>query len=467
MGGQKITIADLHHSGCLPTIIDYLSQIEIEFTVTDPSASGTMTAADRPDLLLVLIDYPAYREAPEILAGLKQNFPGIPFIGIVDGLPEDRSCELLQGNLWVLLTVPVHLAELRFLIEKLRPNPAPAPSTAPSSGLKARTGFRLLRGQSPAMCYIKERVAGIAPYDVNVMIRGETGTGKELVARMIHYLGKRSKKPFIAVNCGAIPAELFENELFGHKKGAYTHADQHKDGLIAAAEGGILFLDEVESLPASTQVKLLRFLQEKKYRPLGATSDIPADVQIISAAKQRLWESLDKGTFRQDLLYRLNVVQICLPVLRERREDIPELANFFIDRYCTLYQKSVSSINEPALKKLSEYDWPGNVRELENVIQEAVITTASPCIEDWHLDLDKFKGDGGFATATEVSSAEGSLKAARKKVVESFEKSFLIDLLKKFKGNVTRAAASAKKDRRSFNRLLRKYNIDPANFRIK
>jgi transcriptional regulator with PAS, ATPase and Fis domain len=229
--------------------------------------------------------------------------------------------------------------------------------------LRAKLGLRQLIGESPAFLAAKTQVVAIAQYDVNVLISGETGTGKEIFARAIHYLSPRARYPFVPVNCGAIPTDLVENELFGHERGAFTGASITAHGLIREAEGGTLFLDEIDCLPLLAQVKLLRFLQEKEYRLLGSTTIYRADVRVIAAANTELESAVKEGKLRQDLYYRLNVIPLRLPRLQDRREDIPLLARHFLARYAAEFKKAIGEFSPEAMQKLLLYEWPGNVRQ--------------------------------------------------------------------------------------------------------
>lgn len=236
--------------------------------------------------------------------------------------------------------------------------------------------FGALIGKSEAMQHIMELVARIAQTDISVLIDGESGTGKELVARSIHDHSRRADEPFVVVNCGAIPDNLLESELFGHVRGAFTSAISNKKGLFQAANEGTIFLDEIGEMSSSTQVKLLRFLQEGEIRPVGSNENLYLDVRVIAATNRNLDEMVAEGAFRQDLYYRLNVIQITVPTLRERKEDIEPLVDFFIEKYAAKVHRKVKGISEEALQKLSAYDWPGNVRELENAIERAVALSA-------------------------------------------------------------------------------------------
>jgi DNA-binding NtrC family response regulator len=309
-------------------------------------------------------------------------------------------------------------------------------------------------GSAPLFLATIEKIPSVASCDASVLLVGDTGTGKELCSRSIHYLSSRADKPFVPVNCGAIPADLFENEMFGHESGAFTDARQSRRGLIAETEGGTLFLDEVDSLAPSAQVKLLRFLQERQYRPLGGHYR-HADVRVIAATNQNLNAKVQQGTFREDLFYRLKVVTLRLPELRNRREDISPLAAHFLRMAAQEYNRPVKKLSAGAVQKLTSYTWPGNVRELENVIRQAVVMAAAPIIRARDLEL-------GIETldSSETLFAE-SLKTAKARVVEEFERTYLEEMLLVCQGNISKAARRARKDRRSFFALLKKYGLTP------
>ena len=284
------------------------------------------------------------------------------------------------------------------------------------------------------MLQIFETIRKISDYDTSVLITGESGTGKELVAKAIHYNSKRSSKPFIAINCGAIPENLLESELFGYVKGAFTDAHQHKKGLFEEANGGTLLLDEIGELPSTLQVKLLRVLQEGEVRKIGDTKQIKLDVRIISATAKDLVQEIKNETFREDLFYRLNVIQIDIPPLRERREDIPLLVNHFINRYNEKHHLKVKNITSAALNLLLEHDWQGNIRELENAVERAVILSEGSRIEVSVLpsDIRKLK----ISEEKEVDSDEYSIK----KMHRIIEEQLIRKALDKTHGNRTHAA---------------------------
>ena len=321
--------------------------------------------------------------------------------------------------------------------------------------LKEKLGLRHLIGNSSVFLQEVKKIPLVAGFDASVLICGETGTGKELCARAIHYLSPRSDKPFVPVNCGAIPVELVENELFGHERGAYTGAHTAQPGLLKQSEGGTIFLDEIDWLPHLAQVKLLRFLQEKEYRPLGSTAVCTADVRIIAASNSDFNVSVATGKLRADLFYRLNVVRLNLPSLRERSEDIPLLAAYFLQKYAREFKRSSVEVPLDVMQALTLYQWPGNVRELEHVIKRAVILRESGplSIADLELPVDN------------TPSAVQSFREAKAAVLRQFERTYIQALLLAHRGNITSAARAARKNRRAFWELIRKHSIDAHSFR--
>ena len=306
-------------------------------------------------------------------------------------------------------------------------------------------------GQSEVLLAQLRKLPLIAGCDATVLISGETGTGKEMCARAIHYLGRRATKPFIPVDCGAIPLDLIENELFGHERGAFTTAVTTQRGMIEEAAGGSLFLDEIHSLPIQMQVKLLRFLQEKEYRPLGSPKARRADVRILAATNIALADAIREGRFRQDLYYRLDVLSLTLPPLRERPEDIPLLARHFLTVYAAEFGRAIEGFTEGALERLKAHSWPGNAREIENLIQRAVLQSQASLIEADDIALPD----------PVASPVVKSFQARKAEVVEAFERDYLRALLTKHEGNVSAAARTAQKDRRALWELLRKHQLLP------
>lgn len=315
--------------------------------------------------------------------------------------------------------------------------------------------FRQLIGQSPIFLQQTQKISLIASCEANVLIVGETGTGKELYARAIHYGSARAGRPFMPVNCGAIPAELVENELFGHIRGAFTSASSLQVGLIEEANGGTLFLDEIDCLPVHAQVKLLRFLQEKEYRPLGSSRMRRADVRVVAASNLNLEEAVDTGKVRQDLFYRLNIISLTLPPLRDRREDIPLLARHFLARYSREFDSQVRDFSDEAMDMLMVYSWPGNVRELEHAVERAIVMCNKPLIQASDIVLSN----------QAVAGKRESLREAKAKEIERFEKNYIQGVLSACRGNITRAAQISQKNRRAFWQLIQKYRIDVSRFK--
>lgn len=312
-----------------------------------------------------------------------------------------------------------------------------------------------LIGDSSSFTAAKAQAVQVAQYEISVLILGETGTGKELFARAIHYLSARADRPFIPINCGAIPLDLIENELFGHETGAFTGASSTKKGLIQEANGGTLFLDEVDSLPLLAQVKLLRFLQDQEYRPIGSTKLCHADLRIIAATNACVMSAIAEGTFRQDLYYRLNTIPLVLPRLCERAEDIPLLALFFMKKYAKEFKKKIAGFSASAYDMLLHYDWPGNVRELEHITARAVVLAQTPTIETRDL----------LMSVNLEPSMTNTFSEAKAAAITRFERAYLHNLLIAHQGNISRAARAARKDRRVLRDLLRKHHIDASHFR--
>ena len=331
----------------------------------------------------------------------------------------------------------------------------PCEDRAIKQTLKERLGLKQIIGESPAFVAEIKKIPLVAKCDAGVLITGETGTGKEVCARAIHYLSSRSPKPFIPVNCGAIPVDLVENELFGHERGAFTGAFGPQPGLIQEADGGTLFLDEIDCLPLLAQVKLLRFLQEKEYRPLGSTKMSRADVRMIAATNTDCEKAVKEGTLRRDLYYRLNVIPLVVPPLRERREDIAILARHFLDKYAAEFDKPAKSLSPNAMQRLLLYEWPGNVRELEHVIQRALVLSEDQLIQGKDIALPDSLPSEGYESFQEMKS----------RMVGKFEKSYIQSLLVAYQGNITKAARAAQKNRRAFWELIRKHHIDAQSFK--
>jgi Nif-specific regulatory protein len=321
--------------------------------------------------------------------------------------------------------------------------------------LKERYDFSNIIGTAGPMRQVYEQIAQVAHTNTTVLIRGESGTGKELIAHAIHYNSLRAQKPFIKVNCAALPETLIESELFGYEKGAFTGAHGLKKGRFELAEGGTLFLDEIGDINLTTQVKLLRVLQEKEFERLGGTSTVRASVRVIAGTNKDLEKAMGEGKFREDLYYRLNVFAIFVPPLRDRKSDLLLLADHFLQKYAREHKKDIRRISTPAIDMLTAYHWPGNVRELENVLERAVLVCDSNVVHGHHLPptLQTAQASG---TVTNLSLGES---------VAAYEKDIVMDALKTTRGNRAKAARLLGTTERIINYKVRKYGIDSDRFR--
>ncbi len=417
--------------------------------------AGVQQAIQRfnPALIFLIVSADAAREAEKLLKLIKKVTLDIPVTIVIEACEPDAVCELLKAGAADFITSPFKAFEV--LPRAWRLLQRPDYSRKLTDTLRAGLGLKQLIGQSPCFLLQVQKIPLIARCNANVLIAGETGTGKEVYARAIHYCSARAGDPFVPVNCGAIPVDLVENELFGHQSGAFTGAATLQTGLIEAASGGTLLLDEIDCLPTLAQVKLLRFLQEKEYRPLGSTKMRQADVRIIAASNLNLEETVASGKLRQDLYYRLNIISLTLPPLRERREDIPLLAQHFLDKYAREFSSRVRELSPEALRLLMTHNWPGNVRELEHVIERAVLMCETPSLHVSDLVLE----------SSRLGVREESLQQAKAREVARFEKNYVEALLRAHGGNITRAALVAKKNRRAFWQLIQKHHIDVKSFK--
>lgn len=300
-----------------------------------------------------------------------------------------------------------------------------------------------------------DQIRKIAQADAPVLIEGETGSGKELAARAVHYLSRRRELRFVPVNCGAIPDTLIESELFGHARGAFTDAKQAQAGVIAHAEGGTLFLDEIDALSARGQVAMLRFLQDQRYRPLGRASERCSDARVVAASNRPLQALVEQGGFRSDLLYRLDILSLRVPPLRERNDDVAQLARHFVDLFCARYRLPVKRLHPDTLGWMSRHAWPGNVRELENLIHRLVLLS----------DGDEIHYAGETTQPDPPSSDPPNFQCAKARAIEAFERAYLSWVMAETKGNVTAAAHLASKERRALGKLLKKHGIDKDRYR--
>jgi two-component system, NtrC family, response regulator PilR len=375
-----------------PNIIEVLEiglQDEGMEVLKSSSGQAALTLLQENDVDLVISDIkmPDF-SGVELLREAKQLSPNTVFIMMTAFASTETAIEALQHGAYDYITKPFKMEDLHSIVrralEKKR-NQKQCPQT-PACEIEALQGQKLFQalqrshvvGRSPKMVEVYKTIGTVAMGDSTILITGESGTGKELVARAIHEASHRKEKPFVSINCGAFPETLLESELFGYLKGAFTGAATNKKGLFEAAEGGSIFLDEIADMTPAMQVKLLRVLQERRLRPLGGTAEVPVDVRVIAATNQNLQSCIQQGSFREDLFYRIAVINIHLPALRDRAEDIRLLADFFLRQYSDRAGKSIDGISSEALHCLESYSWPGNVRQLENTIERAVALETTP-----------------------------------------------------------------------------------------
>ena len=377
-----------------------------------------------------------------LFAEIQKRQPGMPVIILTAHGSIPDAVAATQQGVFSFLTKPVDKDALYKAIDSALEHAAPAGDEAWREPIVTR---------SPVMLRLLEQARMVAQSDVSVLINGQSGTGKEILAQAIHNASPRSKNAFIAINCGALPEQLLESELFGHARGAFTGAVSSREGLFQAAEGGTLFLDEIGDMPAPLQVKLLRVLQERKVRPLGSNRDIDINVRIISATHRDLPKVMARNEFREDLYYRLNVVNLKIPALAERAEDIPLLANHLLRQAADRHKPFVRAFSTDAMKRLMTASWPGNVRQLVNVIEQCVALTSSPVISD--------------ALVEQALEGENTALPTFAEARNQFELNYLRKLLQITKGNVTHAARMAGRNRTEFYKLLSRHELEANDFK--
>jgi len=421
--------------------------------VSVPLAGNPEHVPDCDFSLLRLAGHHTRAELDTTLAG-PDRFGTSPLIAICDASLVKWAQAIAHSGVPDFLFEPYSDEELLARLQRAR-GQAPVPFDLPAQMTAAQRLARNLIGASPAFVAQIERLNRYAECDATVLILGETGTGKEIFARALHYVSARAADPWVAINCGAIPHDLVEDELFGHVRGAYTTAHAQRNGLVKEAEGGTLFLDDVDCLPLPAQAKLLRFLQEREFRPVGSNVVLRADVRVIAASNRDLGRLADRGEFRKDLYFRLNVLPLTLPPLRERRDDIAMLALHFVRHFARELKRPIDGLTPRALARLLGHDWPGNVRELQHVIERATILARKTKLDAGDLDCGR----------PDAALHEGSFRSLKARVVEDFERGYIAQLLSANEGNVTRAARAAGKNRRAFFELMRKHHIASDAFR--
>ncbi|MDO6514219.1 MULTISPECIES: sigma 54-interacting transcriptional regulator [unclassified Neptuniibacter] len=372
---------------------------------------------------------------------VQRAYPQLPVVIITAHGSIPEAVTATQQGVFGFLTKPIDRDQLMQNIE------AALASTSRSEGEWRNN----IISRSHTMEQLLQEAEQIAASDVSVLITGASGSGKELLANAIHKASPRSKKPFIAINCGALPEQLLESELFGHSKGAFTGAVNKHEGLFQAANGGTLFLDEIGDMPTPLQVKLLRVLQERQIRPVGSTETIAVDVRVISATHRDLEQAMQDNSFREDLFYRLNVVNLHLPPLKDRPEDILPLARYFVEQAALRHNPKVKNISSAALQVLAQASWPGNVRQLENIIEKVTALSTTPIISDTAIHR-------ALANQEQVIANFNDARA-------EFEKRYLCKVLQITEGNVTQAAKIAGRNRTDFYKLLKKHALEAADYK--
>lgn len=388
----------------------------------------------------------------EFLTELKEKHPHLPFIMVTGYGTMELGIEAVKNGAFDFLEKPFTSRKLLSSVEEALKQILP---TEPSQ--KVVNGFDNIVGTSLGMQKVFEMIKKTSYGNANILITGESGVGKELVARSVHKHSLRRNHPIIPINCGALPEQLFESELFGYEKGAFTGAFQSKPGLVELANGGTLFLDEVCELPQSLQVKLLRMLEERKIRRIGGQKESTVNIRVVSATNRDLEHALEKGWLREDFFYRINTIQIHIPPLRERKTDIPLLIQHFLDELERKYDRGIQKIDKSALNLLENHQWPGNVRELQNVIERTYYLSSPPFIQ--MRDLPSYLSQSTFEDSN-LDIENLHYRDAKEKVIGRFEKDYLKIHLAKNDWNITRTAEVCGIDRRTIHRLIKKYKLN-------
>lgn len=408
------------------------------------------------DLLISDIKMPDM-SGVEVLRAAKQVDQDILGIMITAFASTESAVEALRMGAYDYVSKPFDVDELKIIVRNaLERRQLRQENLLLKRALQSSHQFSSIVGRSETMLAVFKLIETVAPTNSTILVTGESGTGKELVARAIHFNSLRRDRPFVAVNCGALPEQLLESELFGHMRGSFTGASANKKGLVEVADRGTIFLDELGEMSPMMQVKLLRVLQERRFRRVGGTEEVEANIRVIAATNQDLAKMVADGRFREDLYYRVNVIQVQLPPLRDRQEDIPLLAGHFLEKFREQMGKNVASISQEAVGYLERYDWPGNIRELENVIERAVALESSAAILPDSLppQLRGLPSKNG-QTMTQLPDAGFDLEAH----VENMERDYIAQALKRAGGKQSKAAELLGMSFRSFRYYVKKYNL--------
>lgn len=439
---------------------------ENQLTVTDdPQKARRLLREKSFDVLVTDLKMPNV-SGMELLEYSKQHCPMTPVIMMTAHGCIDSAIEATRKGAFDYVTKPFRKERILQIVDQaLKWQGMELENKILRERLGSENQAPTMIGNSPAMAALQRQVSKVAATSATVLVTGESGTGKELVAKTIHLRSKRSSRPFVPVNCGAMPESLMESELFGHVRGAFTGAIKDKPGLVGEAGGGTLFLDEIGDISLAMQVKLLRLLQEGEYKCVGDTRNRKADVRFIAATHQDLPERIRKGEFREDLFYRLNVINIQIPPLRERREDIPALANYFFKKYVLLHEKrDLEGISPEAMDTLCRADWPGNIRELENVLERGVILATRNLLQPQDLALQSLAHDDAGLMA-EDEYFQLPFKDAKDKLLEQFQTTYLSKVLSRHGGNVSHAARDSGLKRQYFHKLMRELDVQSSSFK--
>jgi DNA-binding NtrC family response regulator len=415
----------------------------------------------RPDIVLTDLMLPDM-DGLSLLKEIKKVAPETLVVMITGFATVDSSVEAIRAGAYDYIPKPFTATQLRILLGRASQQVQLVRDNAQlRDQLKRHYSFENIIGTSESIQKVFSVVSRVAPTDASVFVSGESGTGKELIARAVHGNSRRSGRAFMAINCAALPDHLLESELFGHEKGAFTGADALRRGLLEVASGGSFFLDEISEMSMDLQAKLLRVIQERRIRRVGGEGEIPIDVRWISATNRDPEQAVRDGALRQDLLYRLNVVPVRLPPLRERPEDVPALLQHFLKRFGSDYERGNLRFSQEAVRVLSDHSWPGNVRELQNVV-ERVVSLCLPGQEITVEDLPEELTAGPVNGARPASSfaADRPFHEAKGDAVSGFEKEYLRDLLRRHGGNISQAARTAGIDRKTIHRMLARYGLD-------
>lgn len=456
------------------TIVEVLerNQFKVEF-VGDGVAALEACQKARPDLVLLDVNMPRMG-GMETLRKIKELDPSIIVIIMTAYSTIEDAVQAVKDGAYNYLAKPIKHQAIVEMVQRALEAQQMVHSMAFSAPVVQLEAGQFV-GSSSEMQKIFGVIYKLAKVDTSVLIRGESGTGKELVARAIHYNSGRKDQKLVAINCSSIAETLFESELFGHERGAFTGADQRQIGRFQYAEGGTIFLDEIGDLSLAMQVKLLRVLQERKFTPVGSNREIDMDVRLIAATNRNLEEMIQKGTFREDLFYRLNVIPIYLPPLRERKDDIEKLVAHFVTKFSNLHRKKVAGVSPQSMELLLKHNWPGNIRELENVIEHAFVIEGSEKIAVASLPtylkgISPHAESSAPAVPSSLAGDYGSLPSGEELLdykihKEQFEKDFIIKALKTFKGRINQTAMHAKIPKKTLLRKLQKYNIRAEDYR--